>query len=418
MKVTCHNDLLTKLVNRVSGANQKGSSPADVSQYITLSASGGNLSASVARDDFAVFAHLESGRLNDSLTIVQDGKYVLNGEAVVHDLNTSTTNDVVTLEHKKDDVRNIVQEPKDGDAPPAPKNNGCLYLSRPGPKKNTVDLTKFYTVDLNLNIDMEFKAEKKITVQCDVFAKALKQVGISVGKATMQLDYSNILVKVVGPDKVQMVTTNGQQLTVSTIDAVDADEGASVILPYDKVVAITKMCDEKRTLTIHIVKGSPRTVFFSQYIMYGQDGDSKENAVGECKFRLREPACKFANYEPLIKSLSFVAKCKAQTQVIRALCSRIYMADTVKTATVFDPESEVIALSKKSPTVDKTVNLPIVDAEGSRMELDLSSNHLAAAAGACEDSTIEFAFSGPKSLECMRLGPNLVTYFQPFRNQE
>ncbi len=409
MKINCHNGLLARMVKCVAGANQKGATPTEVSQYTVLKAFGTKLSAIVARQDFAAIATIDASYMQEEmLTIAAEGSFVVDGRALADDFDTADNADVVTIEHKVLTSKETAKTPDADPENPAPERTGALCISRPAPKGMS-ELTKLHTVGISINPEVGIAPNAKITLHAAEFSKHLKAVGMSVGKVTMSLDYSNVLIKVKG-DIVEMVTTNGQQLTKATFPAIDCDKDVQVLLPYDQVLTIMKMCDDKRKITITVGKGAPQTVVISQEIEYG------DKVVGECTFRLREPACKFVNYEPLIEKLSFVSGCKIRTQDLKAICHKIRM-EPVKAATVFDPEKEVIGLAKKSPTVDKSVVLPVTSATGPRMELDLSSGHLAASADVCPVDEIELKFSGPKSLECMVLGPNLTTYFQPFRQE-
>ncbi len=409
MKVTCPNDLVTRLVKSVSEANQKGSSPADISQYTALEASEGKLSAIVTREDFAAIATVYASKVEGGLLKIEaDGRHTVDGGELLHEFVTARPEDTVTIEYKK-----LAAQPKKTDDEADPEaatveTVGTVSVSRPAIKGLT-EVSKMYSVGLVVKPSFEFTPDVKITVSAAEFAKHLKQVGISVGKATMSLDYSNLMVKVKGDD-VEMVTTNGQQLTLATFKAIDAQKNVEFLLQYDQVVSVMKALDPTRSVYINIMKqpNAPQVVVFSQDVLFGGV------AVGECMFRLREPACKFVSYEPLIKSLSFIASCKIKKTDLKFICGRL-PDSVIKTSTVFDPEKELIAFSKTGSAREKNVYMPVTAVTGSRMELDISSGHVAAAVDACEGDEIELRMSGPKSLESMVLGPNLTTWFQPFR---
>jgi hypothetical protein len=158
---------------------------------------------------------------------------------------------------------------------------------------------------------------------------------------------------------------------------------------------------------MYVVPGAAKQVVFAQDLVYGG------KIVGRSLYRVRESASKFVQYEPLINSLSFITSCKIKTQQLKAVMAKLKM-DVAKTSCSVDTEKELLIMHKRSAKVDKMTCVEIYDISGQKLDVNVSSNHLTAAAGACDLEDVELKFSGSKALGQMILGPTLTTYFMPF----
>jgi DNA polymerase III sliding clamp (beta) subunit (PCNA family) len=418
MKIKTQRALLAQIVKTVSPALVKGDTPAEAGQYVILKVDEKELSVIVACDALTAKATIGSSMLEgEMLEITSGGKYAVNGSMLLHDLSTSAVNDSIVIDFKEQKATAKAKKQEEDElgedadkAAVEPESVGTLFIKYPGPKGET-DTTRLQCIDLPVDPKIEVDTSSRLTIKGSDFIQYVRQVGIAIGKANMNEDYSNVLIKTTG-NMVEMVGTNGIQLSLAVFESVDSSKDLRMVLPYEKVAAIAKMIQPDRSVTIYLTEGQTRDAVFLQDVTYG------EKVVGRAMFKIREKTDRFVQYEALIKSLSFISSCKVKRQQLKAACERLEGVTLAKTAMSFDPTKELIAFSKDEGSGGITTHVSIESAQGQKLDMNVSSRHLRVAADATTEEDIELKLSGAKSLGLMVLSPTFSMYFMPFNLAE
>jgi DNA polymerase III sliding clamp (beta) subunit (PCNA family) len=252
----------------------------------------------------------------------------------------------------------------------------------------------------------------------DDFIKFCGKVGISAGRAAMSLEWANVEISMGGGNgakQVKLVTTNGQQLTIAEFAPASGENDFLIILPYDTILAVTKMCSAEQDVSFSIGGGTPARALIEQPFVYAM------TELGKATYRVIALSDRFPKFAKAIAKLSFIAGCKVEARTLKEICSTLVVFEQVRTRIAFSKDDD--GTMSGAMTFDKMAEegsakriMPVSDVSGEELELDISSRHLAVAVKKAEDEVLDLKFSGKHSLGLLDLGGGVRMYFMPFKN--
>lgn len=402
MKVKIQRGLLEQLLNKV----QKGLKAGDpIASLVVLSAekdSGRDvLRAAVSNENLLCSAELNASKEESILSVEEPGKAALSGEMLIETVASLQNFDILELEF--DATPPVKVSDDDDDVSDA---TGTLII------KFGDEEVRLQCVDRTFNTKIE-DGDDKATVSGDKFIDYCDKVGISAGKANQNAAWANISMSMAengdGNKKVTFVTTNGQQLTVAEFSPDSSPEDFSVVLPYDVVATVMKMCVANQDVNISVSQDNPPRVMFSQSISYAM------TEMGKATYQVVALNDKFPPYEDIIKKLDFISSCKMNTQAFKEVCSTLAIFERVRTTMDFSVGKREIKFNKSASNGSVKRALALDDADGEDMVIDISSRHLLVAAKAASQDAVDMFLSGKKSMGLLELGDGVRMYFQPFK---
>lgn len=413
MRFNTPRDLLLQALRRVDGALIKSDNPYDVGQYVMLKTEGKEFSATVVRNDMSARVSVGNGAPQGLVNIAAPGFYAVDGSRFVqalakHELQVDAEVDFKPTGPKQTRPAIIKGDPDENDQARAELEIGSLRLFMAGSKGEKEEYG-FQCVNLAQDPKFNGNPETKVVVQGRDLVRFVKELNMSVGKATGRSDLACIRIKVKGKN-MELATTNGMTCGVAQFGIVSAEQNMEVLAPYEALKGVVKMLDVNQDVSIYVNDTEPRTLIISQDVVHSGI------VVGECTFKITEAAEKFPSVESLFGSLSFKYSCKIKRSHLKICCDKLANIDVAKTLAIFDPDKLIARFEKQEPGSAALAKptMPIFDPQGERFEIEISSRHLQNVADYCEEEDLEIKFSGKRSMAALIAGPHMTMYFAPF----
>jgi hypothetical protein len=221
--------------------------------------------------------------------------------------------------------------------------------------------------------------------------------------------------------QVTFCTTNGQQLTIAEFEPESGVDDFSSILPYDTVLAVSRMCTAEQDVALFVYDGPPEQATFEQDILYAT------SEIGKATYRVIALSDRFPDYESSVGKLSFISSCQIEAQAIREICATLGVFEKVRTrltlevgeAETDEEGNEVLPRGEiKFDKVDEVGSakreMSVSNVVGDDIVVDVSSRHLQVSIPHAEGETMDLSFSGKHGLGMLGLGGGARVYFQPF----
>lgn len=393
MKAKIQRELMTQFLNRVQNPLKKAD---PVSSLVVLSAKkddkeGDTLSAAVFTDTLLCVATLDASKEPTILSVEDEGTVAVDGNMLLKGSASLEFSDMLELEF----------EPRAGGTDDESDEVGSLKIQAGTEKLHLQCVDRVFSIDPG-------DAEEKMVVSGEDFVNYAGRVKIAAGKPNNDSAFSNVSIELDGD--VTYVTTNGQQLAVATYTPIVANQGFSIILPYDALLLVSSMCSNDQDVRVSVANGKPVKALFTQKITYAM------SEMGEATYRIISLADKFPNFKAHIDRLSFVSSCKVSVKSLKGACGSLDVFEQVRATMELDIDGGRLRFDKKTPNGRARRSLQITEADGDQLELDISSRHFAVAASSAIEDEIELKLSGSKSLGLLDLGGNTRMYFMPFVN--
>lgn len=403
MEFEVQRSLFAYFLQRLTGAVTKSNDPKDTGRYIVLKTTDGKLSATVSCDDVLANVSLDSGLFpnSDLLCIKGSGTYAVNGSQLIDLICESNVNGTVKIKFED----NAEMEPPEDEDEDSLPGVGALKIDMLGLSEKH-ETTWLQCVSLPAPSAFDVDEKSKISVNTEEFVKTIEKVGTAAGKSNQNIEYGHVLLRTV-KGSLDLVTLDGHKVAWAKIGT-DSSGKIKGLAPYDRSLAIAKTFVGE-DLSIYKPSDGPEGIVFSQSLTYG------EVPVGRSVYRTLAVSENFPNFEQIIKNLDFRFGCKFKTQHLQYLAKRLSLFETVKTKLIFDPVAKTITFEKDEAAARaKDYILPLIDAEGQKLEMYISSRFLKSGVAHCENEEMEIKFSGQKTLMVMNLAKNLKLFLQPF----
>lgn len=397
--------LFTDAVRRIQPALVKTKNPADIGQYLVLKLDSKKSLLTMIVNDQEVTVRITIDKAGDLLKISGDGVFVLRGETLYELLNRSNILDEITFnfEAKKD-----VLKPDDPSQPPI-SLLGNIDILFPGDEVWSIPVVDTATISVPVNPTIESKGDDHFKVNAQEFGKYITQVAMAVGPDNLDARFRNVLIRTVG-NRFEIVSTTGTNMAWARALCKEMSGEFSMTIPHKQTMLISKIASPELDLVLLHTKGTPGSSVCSQEFLYG------EKEIGTLQVKATCSPEPFAKFEKHIKSLSFVSSLKIKTQQLKPVCARMDLFSNPRTTVVIDSKKSTMSFSKieDGRAKVKNITIPFSDLQGEPVNLEISSRYMLLAVTNAEAETIEWKFTGNKSLTCMILSDNLETYFSPF----
>jgi DNA polymerase III sliding clamp (beta) subunit (PCNA family) len=403
MKVKIQRALLEQLLNKV----EKGLKAGDpIASLVVLSAEkdddGDVLRAAVSNENLLCSAEVDASKEKSIISIDEPGKAALSGDMLIDTVSSLQNFDTLDLEFDSTPpVGGSDDDDDDGDD----DATGTLIV------KFGDEEVRLQCVSRTFNTKIEAGKEKAV-VSGSKFIDYCDKVGISAGKPNQSTNWSNISMAMAengdGQKKVTFVTTNGQQLTVAEFEPDSSEDDFAVVLPYDIVTAVAKMCVPNQDVSVSVSDDSPPRIMFSQPISYAM------TQMGTATYQVVALNDKFPPYEKVIDKLDFVSSCMINAKAFKEVCSTLAIFEIVRTAMDFSVGKREIKFNKSASSGSVKRSLSLDDADGDDMEVSISSRHFKVAGDKTNQDVITLHLSGKKSMGLLDIGDGVRMYFQPF----
>lgn len=404
MKFSIQNALLGQMMKRISPVLVKAKDPSDLGQYIVITATKDSVSMMVSRQDVVVKATVDAG---DLVKVFEPGTCTVNGEKISRMPSLVKVSDKITLETK---ASSGGQAPAaDGEEASPVNEAGQLIATYPGHKGD--EFFEFPYVDLSISGKIEVAEDTVAEVSGKDFISYIKQVGIAVGESTMSDKFTNVLFRV-GGERIDLATTNGQQLAWAKFRPERKSKDFMCVVSYDGLLTLSKTSESDHAVSVFLSAGEPRALVTKQAIRFGG------NPVGVVQARIPSTSDSFVQFEKKLESLSFRHQCKIKRQQAKECFDKACLYDKSRSTVAFDKENELITVRKTDAKGRALATLPISAAQGENLELDLSSRHILVGIDASSSEELELKFSGKKSMAVLQLeaseNASVQMYFMPF----
>jgi hypothetical protein len=248
----------------------------------------------------------------------------------------------------------------------------------------------------------EFAVKKSIMFKASVLARALFEVAVAAGEATMNQDFTNVKIYV-SAGTARIATTNGQQLAIVKVNC---DGEFTCIAPFSILSMAIKSANLEKDVIIATSKDD-KAIMIQYPLTYGGTD------VGTVEYQL--PSFdKFPKYEKRIENISTVCECTVLTEELKNACSILSIVDMTKTRLRVEPSANKITFQKTSATgsLDE-VSMPLVKASGKDIEVSISARHLEVVVAKADQEQVDLVFSGRNSLCKIKFG-EFEQYFAPY----
>jgi len=403
-----HKNLFTEIVSRIAPAFVKTTNPQDIGQYLVLKLDKKKnlLTAIVNRQEVTVKIEIDGD--GDLLTIEEDGVFVINGEPLYELLSRSTVIDqiVINFDAKKDVIK--AQDPSQT----AISLLGSMEVLFPGGESWSFPVLDLASIPVPTNPTIELKGDDHFKVNAQEFSKFILQVGMAVGKDNLDARFRNVLIRTTG-NRYEIIATTGIHLAWVRALCKEMSGEFSMTIPHEQTMLVTNVSSPELDLTIVHHKGTPGSCVCHQEFLYG------ERSLGKIMIKTTCSPEPFAKFDKMIKNLDFISSLKLKTQQFKPICSRMDIFTDPRTTVAVDTKKGTLVFSKveDGKVRAKGITIPFSAVSGEPINLLVSSRHLLLAVSNAEADEIEWKFSGQKSLTCMILSDNLMTYFAPFTEE-
>lgn len=402
MKIKVQKKLALEGCKPIAVIMGKDSGLSESGKYMLVEADEDGLSYTVYRSDIVGKSTINTASVPSSgdgkslLEIVKGGRFVTDGAFFFGLLSKGKTDSAFEIEF----------EPK---AAPAKKKG-----EEEEPKElESVGIAKLSSSEFKATIGCvedkvpainEFSPNKSVMFKAAVLSKALSEVAVAAGEATMNQDFTNVKIDV-SKGYANIATTNGQQLAIVKVNC---DGEFTCIAPFSILSMAIKSANMEKDIVVTTSKDD-KFIMIQYPLTYGGA------EVGVVEYQLAG-FDKFPKYEKRIKDLSEVCSCAVLTEDLKNVCSILAIVDTSKTRLRVEPGANKITLQKTSAagSLDE-VSLPLVagSAKGKDIEVCISNRHLADAVAKAESDQVELVFSGRNSLCKIKFG-EFEQYFAPY----
>jgi hypothetical protein len=427
MKFKIQRTLFQQFLARIQGGLKQNDPMASLIVLEAIKADGGDsLVAAVSNDNLLCRAELDGSKDDSLLAIESAGKIAISGDSFSKVVESLARHDLLQLEFEPRQADGT----DGGDGDDETEESGTLII------QGGTEQVKLQCIDRVFDTSPD-RGKAKTVLGGDLFAKNCVKVGISVGKASANVQYANIKISmkeisamVDGADgekverkshQVTFCTTNGQQLTIAEFEPESGVEAFSSILPYDTVLAVSRMCTAEQDVALFVYDGPPEQATFEQDILYAT------SEIGKATYRVIALSDRFPDYESSVGKLSFISSCQIEAQAIREICATLGVFEKVRTrltlevgeAETDEEGNEVLPRGEiKFDKVDEVGSakreMSVSNVVGDDIVVDVSSRHLQVSIPHAEGETMDLSFSGKHGLGMLGLGGGARVYFQPF----
>ena len=409
MKFKANSSLLTRMSNYVSKLVQNSSSPEETGKFVALKCGDGKLGMTVFREDVLANVTVDSSKLDPSvLDISEDGNYVADGARLLKVLG-GNKNGTVEVEFESQEFDDKIEVDEDDElvaelaAASHFRSVGKLNIIRPGVRGSQRTWRKCFEP---LELPRVAAKDSSLFIEVSNLSEGLQDVKIAISKTAGMLEQSHLkiasdgkLVNLSAYSSFLLVNSNVEPLTSSKFEA---------IAPFDLVQSIVSIADSEKPIKMMEAKGKPTGIVVCQDLEYGGE------VVGQATYRIFSSVAKFPKFKDTIESLDLAYSCSVRADELKSVTSDLEdVAETAKTAIVFDPDEEVLAFTKNAADGGTSVSLPASDMTGGRLEVNASSRVLHSIASRLRSDGGEISFSGSNSLAKVSSG-GMTVYFQPF----
>lgn len=401
MNISTQRTLFAEATRRISNAVIKG----DVENpgyFVTLKTQGSQFSLTVNREDLVATAALDAELIN-TLKVSGQGEHSVGGELFIKMIMDTAVEGDASLEYLK---TNSSYQAEEDDR----EFKGSIRGVLPGLVKNERCLLQCIKQASPPEIVPDMGTE--VIIAGNKFASLLQKIGIASGKSTGDPSWTQVLVRANG-ENIDLATFNGLQLGWAQFNTDKAGE-LQARVPYDIMASVSSMLDKETPVCLYAPqdKEGPKGLIIRQDIRLGTI------KVGVASYRLFAMQEKFPKFEKMVKQLSFRSTCKANLGNLKQTVRRLGVVGISRTKMVFSAAEKTIIFSKESSEASsEDIVLPLLHAEGSDVEMFISSRILKAAVDKCEDEEVEIKFTGASGLVLFTVSPDFKMFFQPFTQE-
>lgn len=402
-------DLIHQAARVAGGALVDSNDPNDPGQYLLFRANDGTFGLTVARQDVVARVLVDNaGTLLNSSSAVS---FALKGKQLLSALGVYASPEMMDVDIK----RNASPEPTAEGSDIL--DLGTVEFKIPGMKK--AEYFGMQCVNLDVTPTIDETGKNTATVSGIEFVKYVTRVGMAAGKATFRPEFANAMLRARG-NRFDIATASTSQLAWAKLDRIDTGNDFSTIVPYELLLAASKVMNEEQNVQIIFNEGSPGTVVFNQDFVFGG------NTVGRLSFRITCSTEKFTRFEDIIEKTDFKFAAKFNTQIVKVAVDKLAKTnDYTKTQVRFSTTEKIMELGKQDGKFVQTSHAEMLEGSGGDLDLEVSIRHFKLAIDASDCQQTKVFFSGKKSLALVQCtdedkiykDAKFVAYFAPFREE-